>query len=625
MRLAVVALALLVVAQDRTQPPPRFRTGVEVVELDVTVLDRDRRPVRGLTATDFTILEDGQAQDIVAFEEISLPEPDAAAASWIQEVSSDVRSNDFSAGRLLVLVLDDATMPRSPTTVATARKVAREVIAQLGPQDLAAVLFTRDNSNSQNFTNEHARLTRAVEQLRFGFARPPFAPVGPVAPSRPGLENKLWFQYSIGTVRRAAAYLRDAPQRRKILLYISVGVPVVFVPAGTANLTVDSDLPFETQRAFEEAVRSNVTIYGIDPSGLRVEDARLQRDFLQSISGNTGGYAVVNTNAPEKEVASVMEESGSYYLLGFQSTNQKTDGKFRRLEVRIDRPGLTVRSRRGYYARPGTRDAPAASVATSSSPESAIGGVLPTEDLPMHVAVAPFAIAGQRQAALAIVTRLEHPAPTEQTEQKVDVLAALFDTDGKPKGRVMHTVDVTTGPPDASSRFEMLSRIDVKPGRYLLRIGAHAKAFAKTGSVYADVEVPDFSKAALSLSGLVLSATPAWKAVTTDALASLIPVVPTTRREFGREHAVMPFLRVYQGGGHSLVPVRMAVRVLDAADREVFGRTDTLATASFSADRAADYTLELPVTGFAPGEHVLTIEARAGHATARRDVRFSIR
>jgi VWFA-related protein len=607
MRIAIAASVLLL-AQHPAQPP-RFRAGVDVVELDVSVLDRDRRPVPALKAADFTVLEDGQPQDIVAFEEVYLPTPDATASSWVREVPPDVRSNDFTAGRLLVLVLDDATMPPSPMTVATAKKIGHEVIAQLGPQDLAAVLFTLNNSNSQDFTTDHARLTRAVEQVRFGHVRPE-------------LENKLWYQYSIQTVRRAAGYLRDAPQRRKTLIYISVGVPVEFVPGSAVNLGLDSDLAHEMQRAFEEAVRSNVTIYAVNPAGLGVEN-RLERKFLQSISENTGGYAVVNTNAPEREVPALMEESGSYYLLGYQSTNQKLDGKLRRLQVRVNRPGVTVRSRRGYYAPRRAQDA-ATSRPVADSPTDAIAGVLPKGDLPMHVAVAPFAISGKRDAALAIVTRLEQPAVTERAQHKVEVLTALFDTDGNSKGSITQSVDLTLRPGNAPSQYELLSRFDVKPGRYLLRIGAHAQAIGKSGSVYHDVDVPDFSKAAVSLSGAVLSATPPFQGGESGALTSLIPIVPTTRREFGREHAVAAFVRVYQGGRRAPVSVTIAIRVVNAADREVFGRTEILPPASFSA-RASDYTLGLPIADFAPGEHVLTIEARAGRTSSTRHVRFSIR
>ena len=628
------ALLLLVVAQDQAQRPPRFRAGVEVVELDVSVLDRTRRPVRGLSAADFTVLEDGVPQEIVAFEEVNVPGPEPAPAGWLREVAADVRSNDLSASRLLVLVLDDATLPRDPRVVKTAKTIARKVIDGLGPQDLAAVLFTMNNANSQDFTMEHARLARAVDALRFGFIspRPGFTGAGIPPPSRATLENGLWFHYSIATVRRAAEYLRDAPQRRKTLIYISVGVPVDFTPGGTeagaasAESDLQRDLAGETQRAFAQAVRSNVTIYGMDPSGLEVDDTRLSRQFLQSISENTGGYAVVNTNEPESEVAAVLGESGSYYLLGFQSTNQKADGKFRRLRVRVDRPGVTVRSRAGYYGARNTRAASSETAAGTNSPlTDAIGGLLPKGDLPMQVTVAPFAGTGKRESALAIVTQLAQPPVSEPRRQKIEILTAAFDIDGRPKGSIRQTVELGLRPANGASHYEVLLRLDLKPGRYLLRIGAHAKELDRSGSVYYDVEVPDFSKPALSLSGIVLTATPGLVAEPRDALATLISVVPTTRREFGAEHEVRALVRVYQGGRKSPAAAAVTTRIVDADGKEVFGRTETLPADSFATARSAEYQIDLPVSGLAPGAHVLTLETRAGKAVARRDVRFQVR
>jgi hypothetical protein len=167
--------------------------------------------------------------------------------------------------------------------------------------------------------------------------------------------------------------------------------------------------------------------------------------------------------------------------------------------------------------------------------------------------------------------------------------------------------------------------MDLPQGRYVLRIGAHGAELGKSGSVYYDIDVPDFSKAPVALSGIVLSATPGIRGEPKDALASLMPVVPTTLREFGAEHTVSAFVRVYQGGRKPLLAVSIVVRIADAADREAFGRSETLTAESFSAGRAADYTLELPISGLARGAHVLTIESRAGQMTARRDVRFVVR
>lgn len=633
MRILATACLAAVLTQDPSQPPPPFRTGVDLVEVDVAVLDRDRRSIRGLTAADFTILENGQPQEIVAFHEVHLRPPDPAAAAWMRDVAPDVRSNEPSAGRLLVLVLDDATIPGDPATVKTAKDVARAIVGGLGPQDTAAVLFTLNNRNSQDFTSDRSRLLSAVDRLSFGFIRKPGGgmpgtrPMGPPA----GIsEDRLWYQYSIATVRRAVESLMEAPQRRKTLVYISVGVPADFAPGATEGSSsgdagVQRDLAADMQRAFAQAVRSNVTIYAIDPAGLQVDSARENRQFLQSISENTGGFAVVDTNAPEAAVPSILAESGSYYLLGFQSTSQQPDRRFRRLTVRVNRPDVTVRARSGYYGAKPAREPDGRRAERPASPlDSALGGLLPKGDLPMQVAVTPFAVPGSRESAVAVVTRLDRPPAVAGGQQVVDVLTAAFDTNGNRKASVMQTATLTLRPDRERSQYEVLSRLDLKPGRYLLRVAAHARDTGASGSVYHDVEIPDFSKGSVALSGIVLSATPTVPGGPRDLFASLLPVVPTTQREFAPHDVVTAFVRVYQGGRRTPAPASLVIRILDAAGRDVFRRTDTLAPESFGATRDGDYRIELPLVRLSPGPHVLTIEATVGSDVARGAVRFAV-
>ena len=75
------------------QEPPRFRGGVEIIQLDAAVLDRNRKPVTGLTAADFTVLEDGKPQPIVAFQELTAPDPDGSLVPWMRDVAPDVQTN----------------------------------------------------------------------------------------------------------------------------------------------------------------------------------------------------------------------------------------------------------------------------------------------------------------------------------------------------------------------------------------------------------------------------------------------------------------------------------------------------------------------------------------------------
>ena len=167
--LTAISGCLAAVAVLSAQQPPQFRSGIELVELDVSVLDKDRRPVRGLTALDFMVLEDGQPQEIVSVGEIDVAEPIEAPTAWMREVAPDVRANLAASERLIVIVMDDAQVRMSPVTTKAVREIGRRLVDRLGPNDLAAVVFTRNNSGAQPFTSDRARLLAAVEKFSGGF------------------------------------------------------------------------------------------------------------------------------------------------------------------------------------------------------------------------------------------------------------------------------------------------------------------------------------------------------------------------------------------------------------------------------------------------------------------------
>jgi hypothetical protein len=173
--------------------------------------------------------------------------------------------------------------------------------------------------------------------------------------------------------------------------------------------------------------------------------------------------------------------------------------------------------------------------------------------------------------------------------------------------------------------YELLSHLLLEPGRYHLRLGAESTLHGKTGSDHTDVEVPDFSKGEVSLSGVVLSVTPNAISEPKGALQAVIPVVPTTRRDFSAVDRVTAFLRVYQGkprGKTKAEPAALTARIQDANDRTVFHATETLGPDRLSAARAADYRVDLPIDRLPPGPYLLSIEAAAGRTSLRRDVRF---
>ena len=606
--LAVCSLAIGIVvrAQAPVQPnagqaPPVFRAGVDLVQLDVLALDRERRPVRGLTAAEFTITEAGRPQMIDAFTEVAVAMPSTEGAAWTRDIGSDVVSNDVQTRRLVMIVLDDGFTAADRGEPAVTPRVAKRIIGELGPDDLAAVIFTHIG-RFQNFTADRTKLLAAVAS---------FLPRNLAGGLPLGCQLRVG-GCAINALTRAAQALRDAPAGRKVLFYIGPGVRGNFSDPEAATL------PQEVRDMLQALQLANISVYTVDPRGLMTA-APGADDTEIELAGATGGRRIVNTNEPEALVPGMFAENGSYYLLGYRSTNSSTG--FRRVEVKVNRPGVTVRTRSGYYAtrvKPSGKPAPALI-------DQALGRGLPTGDLPLQVAVATFAVPGRRQAEVVMVARLQEPATERATPRRVEVVAAAFDSGWKSRGAYRQTMEVTSAASKGASVFEyeVHSRLPLPPGRYEVRVGVESGG--RAGSAFVDVNVPDFGKDRLSASSLVLSRAPVVPQAGTNMAASLTSAVPTTVRAFHSTDTVDALVRVYQGGKDRLTPVDVSTRIVDATDRAVRDDRTTLGAEQFSRERAADVRTTLPVGQLAPGQYLLTITMRLGTRAVTRQARFTVR
>ena len=660
-----VGAALTLAGQAPSAPQPTFRVGVDVVQVDVSVLDKDRKPVRGLTATDFAITEDGKSRPIVAFIPVDLAEREAAppAAAWVRDAPRDVTANDLKPeGRLVVIMLDWSIRFSDQ---ALARRIAAAAVDALGPDDLAAVVFSSGFANGgtpQNFTADRARLLAAINRpFAVAMQNPPRGSPG----HDPRNNNDLMIDdvegYESGdcycrlcspeAITGVADAVRDVRGRRKSLLFIGTyvrlyeslqgptsrqgpafrpglaGRPVVYPGTCSARL---KDARDKMTRATSLA---NLTIHAVDPVGLETAgNSPLggeligmldRRDDLASLADTTGGRTVMNTNAPDVLVPEVFAESQSYYLLAFAPADLDAKDKFHKIEVKVNRRGVSVRTRAGYYTEGNAR---AAASSRMSPDATALEGVLPSTDLPLRVTVAPFAMPGKTESAVAIVVGVEQQTAANGAAPggPVKVLAAAFERHGRSVQSQEQTVSVTREPAAGAANYEVLSRLALKPGRYEVRVAVDAGP-GRRGSVYTDVEVPDFAKQPLSLSGVVLSAVPAVGSAPADAFSNLMPVIPTVRREFGRSTSAAAFVRVYQGTHGAVQPASLTARIVDTSDRAVATDVVSLTAESFKVNRSADYRIALPTDRLAAGEYLLTIDATKGRHKAGRVLRFRLR
>jgi len=349
--LTVVSLLAATTPQDspsQTPPqlPPVFRGDVDLIRLDVSVLERDRTPITGLTAGDFTVIEDGTPQTIGAFTEVIVPDRDPKPTAWMRYAGVDIATNDLvdqlGDGRPYAIVMDDWTISADDLFLVNgARTVGREIVSRLGPADVAAVIFVHEAGRTVDFTTDRIKLLDAINGFEGRRPRPlpdrwetttpgplnPLVPKAPATPWGPGglggatgradtaIPPKVECEQEkplLPTLEVAARRLAMVPNRRKSIVLITAGTPLREVgrdgtvlrsqelkggrgmmPSGGECAPI---LVTQMSHVYGVAEQANINIYTVDVS----EDQRLastvipsaRRRFLEDVAAYTGGLVV---------------------------------------------------------------------------------------------------------------------------------------------------------------------------------------------------------------------------------------------------------------------------------------------------------------------------------------------
>ena len=606
--------------QQPQSPMPTFRAGIDVVSFDVTVLDRDRRPVRGLTAADFKVSIDALDQPIVGFDAIELPDRERGnTARWLREVPPDVSTNGFRPDRIVVLMLDDWTTPPEAWGMFAVRKIGHAILDELGPADLIGVVLPFWPDGGVDFTTDRSRLREAVERFR----------VSRVADPDPRSGACQQNSCVLGAMRGIATALRAWPDRRKLLIY--VGTEGVYrygpqnVEMGGDNASAVDSTP-DLMRVFHELQRANVTVYQFDS---RMQTSASSLSSLGMFSDATGGWASTG-NEPWARAPQVFVENDSYYMIGTVRSTRVTPGGFHRIRVTVNRPDLSVHVRAGYYDAGREPDVVNTNAPRDTTLDRAMTGMVPAQNLPLSLTVAPFRVPGARTAAVAVIGGLDRPASAVGADT-VDVAVRAFDANDRlrtSRGLWTSTLRLRPEPSTAGTvHYDTLTRLNLPPGRYEVRLSMQRASDEVTGGVSTFLTVPDFEKDRLSLSGVVLGRLTAAPLPAEHAMADVLPFSPTTRRDFARGEDVGALVRVYQGGRDLPRPASVSFRIVNDRDETVAEAKADLAASDFvSAARAADSRFLLPLARLAGGEYLLTLEAGlVGQAPVSRHVRFRVK
>ena len=672
-------------AQQPAPTPQPFRAETEAVEIDVRVVDEQGQLVSGLTADDFEVFEDGVRQSLRVVTPIDVPivrRPRTRAA-----VERDTRSNRVPFdGRVYAIVLDDLHI--HPLRANRAKLVVQQFVERhFAANDRAAVVVTSGRGDAmQELTGSAADVMRAVNAMQgrrlasavverigayfrlrnVGELNEGEDEDGGSSSSRtgpPAIEDPLEFErvyharQTLTSLRDVARWLGSVPAPRKALIFVSEGIEY-----DLRNLVENrfaSGLLADVQDAVAGAARSRTSIYAVDPRGLGgmedekaelsslpddttrlgqsafAEALRVTQENLQVLAEQSGGFAIVNTNDLAGGFDRLVRENSHYYVLGYESTNSRRDGRFRRVEVKVARPGVRVVSRRGYYAR---REEPAAESRITPL-RALLDSPLPVAGLPIDSHITVFRGADRKGSAL-VTIELGPGLAFNQTDSvhrgHVDVAVVAIDQHGKVAATDDRGIDLNLRPQtrqraDAHG-MRVTTRLALKPGRYHVRVAAHDRTSGKGGSVTHDIEVPDYEEVPLALSPILVSSlTGLLKATATvDAeLRGTLGLPPTAARIFTPRDEVTLFAELYDNRKKANDPVTILTTVTDEHGRVAFRQEEHLSAASIDpARRAYRHLAKMPLKDLAPGQYVVEVRAqptRGAAAAAVQQIPLEIR
>ena len=625
--LVLVAAAIAVASQ---QDLPRFRSGIDVVQFTVTVLDQDRRPITGLTAADFEVLVDGKPRPLAAFAAVTLPDDTSPAISASPLIAPDVHTNQLPPeGRLVVIVMDRSTPGGQP--MRAARAVANATIDRLGPADLGAVVFTAAGllKYSQGITADRARLHAAVAAALGGaLEEPPLPPTlaagvaarGAPQPRLPLNRVQLASEELSGechcgvcvpnALTALVTDLSTPLMRHKMVLFVGSDIAIASTdPQGRCAAYVYPARE-RLSRALDQA---NVTFHAVDPRGLEGlgDSAELgapagrseqianlfRQSSLAVLPDYTGGRVVLNTNEPVDKIGEIFDESRAYYVLAV-ARDSAVAGADQRHQIAIatTRKDAIVRARNLYFAA----DTIAKTKAAPTPVSSALGELLPRADFPLQMNLVPhFSEDGSPEVRVLL-------SVASGVAGKLDVLIASFDRAFTPVGAALkQRLDVPLSAVAGSAAFQWTSVLKPPPGNYEVRAAVATADGTRAASVVGYVQVPDVRQARLALSGVVVKRAGS----------------PTLQRVFaGGEPLALAFQLARANDAPPSARVRFVIT--DA-------RGQTLADAAVPPPTTVrngieDYELTARMPGQS-GRYVAAIEASDGRHAERREILLTVR
>jgi len=540
-----LTLAIPLPAQQNANQDTGFVLKAESDLVLTNVVVRDAKTgevVRGLKQSDFTILENGKPQQIsdFDFESVDMAKPlnEATISGLASSVkgktaTSGVRPEDLKDHRLIVFFFDPTSM--QPEDLDRSVDAARQFLKnKMQPADLVALVsLDTDLKVDQDFTSDKDLLAGEIGMYNgtegAAFAQGANANSNQVEDASGYTPDETEYN-DVNTDRelyalRAISKSLERINQKKSLLYFSGGLS----RDGIENQA-------SLRSAINAAVRANLAIYSLDTRGLQavspLGDAstgslrgtggyngvalqnNLNANFasqetMTTLSADTGGKAFLDNNDFAPAFAQIQKDSSAYYVIGFHPSNPARDGKFRKLTVRVNRPGVKLEYRPGYYApadfkHSGKED-------RERELEDELASDLPATDVALYLDAYYFRLDENRfYVPVSLIvpgSQIPFVKGGDKDKATLDVIGEVIDEAKRPIGHVRETVKLSVDENQQvrQKNIQYSTNFSLPPGKYHLKFVVRENESGHMGSFETDITLPDMKKTPLKLSSILLA------------------------------------------------------------------------------------------------------------------------
>jgi VWFA-related protein len=655
----LLPFVLLLQPPQDPQTPPTFRSGTRLVVQTVSVKDGRGEPIRGLTAADFVVTEDGAPRPIAFVEYQALedaPAPVVAApAGGVESLTPGIPAlvpgdTRYRSRRLLVLYFDlfnMGTFDRARMYSAADDYIATAMM----PADLIAVMvFDRGAARvKQDFTDDRAALRSLLATLAQADddsreAVRITAETGGAFGEDDDTFNLFTTDRQLSALQTAVAGLGALPEI-KTLIYFGSGLRLN-----------GADNQAQLRATVNAAVRANVTINPIDTRGLiarpppgdATEPSRggpgmfsgamvqaglnrqqLVQDSYYALARDTGGVATFDDNALAAGIARAARAVTGYYLIGYYTSNMTVDGRYRR--VRISTAGslrARVAHRPGYYG-----EKPYAKFSAADRErqlEEAFRLDDPITDIPMALEVNYFQI---NHAEYFVPVSLRMPgseltasASPRGSRADIDVLAEIKDRHGvtvrNAKDRLEFRLDPASAGRAARRPIQYETGFTLLPGEYAIKVLARNTVTGRIGTFHTSFTVPNLERETIRLpiSTVIVGEQRARAGGALYSVRQRIPgdaanplvvggtrLLPSVARVFSGTRPIAVYLQAYEHGAAEMRPL-VAIATLYSHDRVIVEHAPRGVERGWDpASKAVPISLSVPLDALPDGSYALQI------------------